>query len=434
MTSINDTHDPKLTSWVVSANDVDGDFPIQNLPMGIFRRAGSNEDFRVGVAIGEQILDVSRALDIGLLKGSGAEACRASQLNRLMGLSRVHWVELRGQLSHLLRSGGPEQKAKSCILAMGDAEMSLPAQIGDFTDFYSSINHATNVGRMFRPDNPLLPNYKYVPIAYHGRSSSICVSGTPTKRPAGQLKAPDQEEPIFDSCRRLDYETELGVFVGPGNPLGSAIPLEDVEEHIFGLCILNDWSARDIQTWEYQPLGPFMAKNFSSTISPWIVSLEALAPYRTSVFKRSEGDPPPLPYLHTNSHEASGGLDINIEVSVLTEKMRKNGDVPQTIGTPNFKGMYWSIFQMLTHHSSNGCNLNPGDLYGTGTISGTTPDTYGSILEACNGGKEPISFPGDERRTFLEDGDEVVMRAWCEGDGRARIGFGECRSIITPAS
>ena len=433
MTSLNDTHDPKLTSWVPSANEIGNDFPIQNLPMGVFRNAGSSGEYRGGVAIGSQILDVGKAFDAGYLKGDAAAACKESTLNTLMGLGREHWVSLRDQLSKLLRSGGNENEGRICLIPMADAEMGVPARIGDFTDFYSSINHATNVGRMFRPDNPLLPNYKYVPIAYHGRSSSIRVSGTPTKRPAGQLKGPDAETPNFDACRRLDYETELGVFVGPGNMLGSAIPLEEAEDHVFGLCILNDWSARDIQTWEYQPLGPFMAKNFSSTISPWIITLEALAPYRSAIFKRPKGDPAPLPYLHTKSHEGSGGLDINIEVAVLTEKMRKNGGQPQIIGAPNFKDMYWSIFQMLAHHSSNGCDLNPGDLYGSGTISGTTPDTYGSILEACNGGKENILFPGDEERTFLEDGDEVVMRAWCDGDNKARIGFGECRSVIVPA-
>ena len=434
MTSLNDTHDPKLTSWVPSANEIGSDFPIQNLPVGVFRNAGSSGEYRGGVAIGSQILDVGKAFDAGYLKGDAAAACKESTLNTLMGLGREHWVSLRDQLSKLLRSGGNEKEGRTCLVPMAEAEMTVPARIGDFTDFYSSINHATNVGRMFRPDNPLLPNYKYVPIAYHGRSSSIRVSGTPTKRPAGQLKGPDAETPNFDACRRLDYETELGVFVGPGNMLGSAIPLEEAEDHVFGLCILNDWSARDIQTWEYQPLGPFMAKNFSSTISPWIVTLEALAPYRSAIFKRPKGDPAPLPYLHTKSHEGSGGLDINIEVAVLTDKMRKNGDLPHVIGAPNFKGMYWSVFQMLAHHSSNGCDLNPGDLYGSGTVSGTTPDTYGSILEACKGGKETILFPGDEERTFLEDGDEVVMRAWCDGDGKARIGFGECRSVIVPAT
>ena len=336
MTSLNDTHDPKLTSWVPSANEIGSDFPIQNLPMGVFRNAGSSGEYRGGVAIGNQILDVGKAFDAGYLKGDAAAACKESTLNTLMGLGREHWVSLRDQLSKLLRSGGNEKEGRTCLVPMAEAEMTVPARIGDFTDFYSSINHATNVGRMFRPDNPLLPNYKYVPIAYHGRSSSIRVSGTPTKRPAGQLKGPDAETPNFDACRRLDYETELGVFVGPGNMLGSAIPLEEAEDHVFGLCILNDWSARDIQTWEYQPLGPFMAKNFSSTISPWIITLEALAPYRSAIFKRPKGDPAPLPYLHTKSHEGSGGLDINIEVAVLTEKMRKNGDQPQIIGAPNF--------------------------------------------------------------------------------------------------
>ncbi len=434
MISLNDTHDPKLTSWVTSANQKSSDFPIQNLPMGIFRRTGSEERFRGGVAIGDQILDVGQAIDAGLLEGNAASACMASSLNQLMAMKHKDWQDLRSQVSRLLRVGGPEEQAQPCLLPMADCEMDLPARVGDFTDFYSSINHATNVGRMFRPDNPLLPNYKYVPIAYHSRTSSIRVSGTPTRRPMGQLKSPDEEQPEFAACRRLDYETELGVFVGPGSELGTSVPLDKAEDHIFGLCILNDWSARDIQTWEYQPLGPFMAKNFCSIISPWVVTLEALAPYRIPVFQRPDEDPIPLPYLNTGNHQTSGGLDIDLEVSVLTDRMRRNGNEPRIIGRPSFKDMYWTIFQMLTHHTSNGCNLNPGDLYGSGTISGATPESYGSILEACKGGKELIDFPNDETRTFIEDGDEVIMRAWCQGKGRARIGFGECRSLIVPSA
>ena len=433
MTLLNETNDPALTSWVTSANHAECDFPIQNLPFGVFRRMGSLENFRGGVAIGDQILDVGAAVDAGLLSGKGAKACKETTLNTLMGLGRPAWSELRGFLSALLRDGGPKEACGSYLVPMADAEMTVPASIGDYTDFYSSINHATNVGKMFRPDNPLLPNYKYVPIAYHGRSSSIRISGTPTKRPMGQLKSPDADMPVFAACKRLDYETELGVYVGPGTELGTTVPLEKSEDHIFGMCILNDWSSRDIQTWEYQPLGPFLAKNFSSTISPWIVTLEALAPYRREVHPRPDGDPAPLSYLTSAEHEANGGLDIRLDVAVATEAMRKNGVAPQTIGAPDFKGMYWTIFQMFTHHTSNGCDFNPGDFYGTGTISGTGPDQCGSILEVCKGGKAVIDFPGGEARTFVEDGDEVIMRAWCEAEGKPRIGFGDCRSVIAPA-
>ena len=433
MIDLNSTHDVTLKSWVDSANEDSTDFPIQNLPLGVFRE-NEKEQFRCGVGIGNFILDISKAAHIGLLSGVGVEACKSSTLNSFMDLGPVDWSEFRANVSALLKLGGPQEEASSCLVSMQEAEMGLPASIGDFTDFYSSINHATNVGSMFRPDNPLLPNYKYVPIAYHGRTSSIRVSGEQTIRPKGQLKPPDAEVPEFGPCKRLDYETELGIFVGSSTKLGTSIDIEEVENHIFGLCILNDWSARDIQTWEYQPLGPFMAKNFSSIISPWVVTLEALAPFRTKVFERPDGDPMPLPYLNSSSHQDFGGLDINIEVAVSTEKMRASNLDPHVIGSPGFKDMYWTIFQMLTHHTSNGCSVNSGDLYGSGTVSGTTSDTYGSILEACKGGKEKIEFPGGETRTFLEDGDEVIMRAWCAGAGKARIGFGECRSIIMPAS
>ena len=312
MTLLNDTNDLALKSWVASANEVGCDFPIQNLPFGVFRRAGSDEAYRGGVAIGDQILDLSAAVAGGLLSGAAAKACEEPTLNTLMSLGRPAWSDLRAQLSAVLREGGRQETGAACLVPMADAEMTVPAKIGDYTDFYSSINHATNVGKMFRPDNPLLPNYKYVPIAYHGRSSSIRISGTPTKRPMGQLKAPDAEMPVFAACKRLDYETELGVYVGPGTALGTTVPLEKAEDHIFGMCILNDWSSRDIQTWEYQPLGPFLAKNFSSTISPWVVTLEALAPYRQEVYSRPDSDPAPLPYLTSKDHEASGGLRYSL--------------------------------------------------------------------------------------------------------------------------
>ena len=437
MAEINETHNPGLKSWVESAN-VDGcDFPIQNLPFGTFIRAGSDDLPRGCVAIGDQILVLTHCLTKGLLTGKAEQAIEAAlgpTLNRLMALGPEHWSALRAQLSALLSAGGAEAELKDALVPMTDIEMCMPVDIGDYTDFYASINHATNVGKLFRPDNPLLPNYKNIPIAYHGRSSSIRISGSPAKRPMGQLKAPDAEAPVVGACQRLDYETELGVFVGPGNDLGESIPIDEAEDHIFGFCVLNDWSARDIQAWEYQPLGPFLAKNFATTISPWIVTMEALAPYQTHVYQRPEGDPQPLSYLTSADHDQVGALDIVLEVAIATEKMRSEGQAPQVIGTPVFKDMYWSVFQMLTHHTMGGCNLQPGDFYGSGTISGTGQDQLGSLLEVTVGGKESIEFPTGETRTFLEDGDEVVMRAWCEKEGAVRIGFGECRSIILPAT
>jgi fumarylacetoacetase len=436
MTQLNGTHDPSLKSWVASANEPGCDFPIQNLPFGMFKRTNTDTPPRGCIAIGDQILVLAHVLAKGLLCDKAeraAEAALGPTLNPLMALGSDHWSDLRSQLSHLLKEGGEEDALKDTLIPMSEVVMCMPADIGDYTDFYSSINHATNVGRLLRPDNPLLPNYKHIPIAYHGRSSSIRVSGTPSKRPKGQLKAPDAELPVFTACKRLDYETELGVFVGPGNSLGETIALDDAEDHIFGFCVLNDWSARDIQAWEYVPLGPFLAKNFATTISPWIVTMEAMAPYRQEVTPRPDGDPVPLAYLTSEAHEQSGGLDINLDVAIATPKMQENGDAPFVIGSPVFKDMYWSVFQMLTHHASGGCNFQPGDFYGSGTISGTEKDQLGSLLEASVGGMQEITFPTGETRTFLEDGDEVVMRAWCDKDGAARIGFGECRSIILPA-
>jgi fumarylacetoacetase len=311
--------------------------------------------------------------------------------------------------------------------------MRLPAQIGDYTDFYASIFHATNVGKMLRPDNPLMPNYKHIPIAYHGRASSIVVSGENCKRPVGQTKAPDADMPSFGPSVAFDYETEIGFYVGPGNPLGQPVSIDEAEDHIFGLCILNDWSARDIQAWEYQPLGPFLAKSFASHVSPWVVTLEALAPFRGAAFRRPGGDPASLPYLSSGANEAEGGFDVNIEVSIASEQMRKEDTDPVTLAVTNMQNLYWTIFQMLTHHTSNGCNLRPGDMMGTGTISGPSEDTLGSILEITKRGTEPVKLPTGEERKFLGDGDELVMHAWCERDGARSIGFGECRAVIEGA-
>jgi fumarylacetoacetase len=437
MINLNETHNPDLKSWVISANVSGTDFPIQNLPFGIFKPKGHSEAPRSCVAIGDYILTLEDCLVLGFFTGkakTAAEAALGPTLNSLMALGFEYWSDLRHQLSALLGEGGPKVELEAVLISISEVEMCMPADIGDYTDFYSSINHATNVGRLFRPDNPLLPNYKHIPIAYHGRASSIRVTGTPSKRPLGQLKIKNEDAPSLGPCKRLDYETELGVFVGPGNELGETISLDDAADHIFGFCLLNDWSARDIQAWEYQPLGPFLAKNFSTTISPWIVTLEALAPYRQKMYQRPDGDPKPLPYLTSDDHEKNGGLDINLEVAISTPKMQKNGDSPHVIGSPVFKDMYWSVFQMLTHHASGGCNLRPGDFYGSGTISGTEKDQLGSLLEVTAGGNNTIQFPTGETRTFLEDGDEVIMRAWCHKDGVARIGFGECRSVILPAT
>jgi fumarylacetoacetase len=326
-----------------------------------------------------------------------------------------------------------EAVADEILVAQSDVTMRLPAQIGDYTDFYASIFHATNVGMMLRPDNPLMPNYKHIPIAYHGRASSIVISGETCKRPVGQTKAPDADVPSFGPSMAFDYETEIAFYVGPGNPLGQPVPLGEAEDHIFGLSILNDWSARDIQAWEYQPLGPFLAKSFASHVSPWVVTLEALAPFRCAAYDRPVDDPTPLPYLASPANESEGGFDVKIEVSIASEQMRKDGTAPHTLAVTNMQNLYWTIFQMLTHHTSNGCNLRPGDMMGTGTISGQSEDALGSILEITKRGANPVALPSGEERKFLGDGDELIMRAWCKRDGARGIGFGECRAAIEGA-
>jgi fumarylacetoacetase len=428
------THDSSLRSWVESANDAGTEFPIQNLPYGVFRRKRDAVSPHVGVAIGDQILDLGLSLRAGVFSGAAlvaAQACEASTLNKLMSLGRSHWSALRKSLSALLmENSGKEGRLSSALVPMNEAEMFLSAQVGDYTDFYASIFHATNVGSMFRPTNPLLPNYKYVPIGYHGRASSIVVSGTDIKRPAGQLKSDQQNQPTFASVRALDYELEIGAFVGTGNEIGQPIPISEAEEHLFGICILNDWSARDIQTWEYQPLGPFLAKNFATTVSPWVVTMEALAPFRVPAFVRPAGDPAPLPYLSSPDDERYGGIDLKLEVYLSTQQMREKIISPFMVSKGNFSDLYWTIAQMLTHHASNGCNLCPGDLLGTGTISGPTKDSRGCLLELTRRGSEPIILPTGEERGFLQDGDEIVMCGYCEKQGAARIGLGECRGVI----
>jgi len=436
MTHLNETHDVSLRSWVTSANTAETDFPLQNLPFGVFRRAGSHENFRGGVAIGEMILDLAAVHASGVLSGVAAQAagaCSASSLNAFMAMGSEAWSALRLALSRALRTGATAESAlQACLVPQAQAEYAVPAHIGDYTDFYTSIYHATAVGRLFRPDNPLLPNYKWVPIGYHGRSSSIGVSGQEFVRPISQVLPPGSERPSVGPSKRLDYELELGVFIGTGNTRGSRISVTAADAHVFGLCLLNDWSARDVQAWEYQPLGPFLAKNFASTISPWIVTLEALAPYRVG-WTRAAEDPQPLPYLTSAALQTEGALDVQLEVWLQTAKMNAQGDAGTRLSQSSFKHAYWTISQMVAHHTVNGCNLQSGDLLGTGTQSGPTPSEAGSMLELSAGGKQPIQLPNGETRTFLEDGDTVIMRGRCERAGAARIGFGEVRGTVLPA-
>ena len=443
---INETHDARLRSWVDAANDDKSDFPIQNLPYGVFRRVGrggkGGEDFHGGVAIGDQILDLAAARKTSLFSGDAAEAASlaaGSSLNALMDADPALVSALRLALSRLLREDSPlEGRARACLVPMKEAEMGVPAQIGDYTDFFASVYHATNTGSMFRPDNPLLPNYKHVPIAYHGRASSIRVGSMAAPqafpRPLGQTKPADAPGPLFGPAKRLDYELEVGMWVGRGNPLGTRVPISEAEEHIFGLCLLNDWSARDVQAWEYQPLGPFLAKNFASTISPWIVTTEALAPFRAPAFARPAGDPQPLPYLDSEENRASGGVDMQLEVLLLTAQMRATGAEPVRLSASNFRDSYWTMRQMLTHHTVGGCDLHAGDFFGSGTMSGPGKDQFGSLLELSWGGKNPITLPDGEKRTFLEDGDTLILKAQCQREGYARIGFGDCAGTVLPAA
>ncbi|WP_119153586.1 fumarylacetoacetase [Caldimonas tepidiphila] len=433
MYELNETHDAGLRSWVESANAPDTDFPLQNLPFAVYRRQGSHEPLRGGVAIGDQILDLNAAATAGAFEGEAAVAARVAggeTLNALMALGPRAWSALRLALSRALREGFDTQKTLSaCLLPQAQAEYGVPASIGDYTDFYTSVHHATNIGRQFRPDNPLLPNYKWVPIGYHGRVSSIGVSGQAFPRPMGQTLPPGALQPEFGPCKRLDYELEIGIFVGPGNVAGEPIPIAEAEAHVFGVCLLNDWSARDIQAWEYQPLGPFLSKNFATTLSPWIVTLEALAPFRMP-FSRPADDPQPLPYLDASSDRARGALDLQLEVHLQSQNMREQGLAPKRLTHTSYRHAYWTISQLVAHHTINGCNLKPGDLFGSGTLSGPTLDQAGALIELTKGGKEPIVMPDGQMRTYLEDGDTVILKGWCERPGVRRIGFGECRGTV----
>jgi fumarylacetoacetase len=434
MTLLNDTHDPSLKSWLAAANE-GSDFPLQNLPYGVFRRAGSNEAWRGGVAIGDQIVDLESLATTGLCTGLAGDAiqlaARAS-LNAFMAKGPTAWSAARATLSSALRSGASHQsKVHACLLPQAEAEYAVPAQIGDYTDFYSSIHHARNVGRLFRPDNPLFPNYRWVPIGYHGRSSSVVISEQPVRRPWGQTAPKADGNPTLQPCGRLDYELELGVFVGPGNALGEPIRMDDAESHMFGLCLLNDWSARDVQAWEYQPLGPFLAKSFATSISPWIVSLEALAPFRMPL-TREAGEPAPLPYLSSPENAAQGAFDIQLQVWLETVAMRERGASPKLLSQTSFRHAYWTLAQLVTHHTVNGCNLRPGDLLGTGTQSGPGPLELGSLMELTQSGTRPLELDG-ETRGFLQDGDRVTFRAFCERPGASKLGFGTLRAEVLPA-
>lgn len=437
--TLDGTHDPALRSWVDSAHGDSTDFPMQNLPLGAFQPS-ENAAARLGVAIGDRILDLFAAREAGLLDGlriDMVEACGAESLTPLFATGRSGLTALRERVSTLLRAESPEGARARGIVGLtvlqGDVEMALPAVIGDYTDFYASIDHATNVGSMFRPDNPLLPNYRHVPIGYHGRASSIVVSGTPVRRPHGQTAAKPEGPPVFGPSARMDYELEVGAFVAGGNGLGASIPLADAERHIAGLVLVNDWSARDLQAWEYQPLGPFLAKNFATTVSPWVVTLDALAPFRIPARPRGADEPEPLPYLTDATNRAQGGFALTLEVWLRTAQMCEDGESAVRLSHGDFSRMYWTLGQMLAHHASGGCNLRPGDLLASGTVSGPTKDSRGSMLELSWRGSEPITLPNGETRAFLADGDEVILRGWCERPGAARIGLGECRGVLLPA-
>ena len=421
-------------SWVESANHPETDFPVENLPFGIYEGDGAG---RIGLAIGDRILDLACCADMGLLErlpGSVVRACRrGGDLNQLAARGSAAGRQVRRRAAELLTNPEYREKLAPTMVAQKDVRMLPPFRVCDYTDFYASIHHATNVGRLFRPDNPLMPNYKYVPVGYHGRASSIVVSGETVRRPRGQVMSPEAAAPVYMPTRALDYELEMGIFVAEGNELGQPIPLERAEERMFGMCLVNDWSARDMQSWEYQPLGPFLAKSFATTVSPWVVMLDALAPFRAPAYARPEGDPAPLGYLSSEVDRERGGFDVQLEVWLWTARMRELDQPPARVSRGNLRTLYWTPAQMLTHQTSNGCNTRPGDLLATGTVSGAQADSVGCLLERTKRGAEPLELPNGERRGFLEDGDEVILRAWCEREGYSRIGFGECRGVVEAA-
>ncbi len=430
---INETHDPNLESWVESANDHATDFPIQNLPFCVFTH--SDQTARIGVGIGDFVLDLNFAVELFDLDRELADQCKGATIDALLELDVASRTELRSGLSKFLSRENQSITAHKIILdellfPQTEVEYLKPATIRNYTDFYCSIFHATNIGGMFRPDNPLLPNYKHIPIGYHGRASSVVISSTPVKRPSGQTNPNDAPNPIFGKSNSLDYELELGAFVAQGNTLGEPVNIDDAERYLFGLCLVNDWSARDIQRWEYQPLGPFLAKSFATSISPFVVTMEALAPFRVPAFEREPGDPQPLPYLQSDDTKNSGGINLNLEVFLSSQKMREENLAPLKLSRGNARDLYWTMSQMLTHHASNGCNLQAGDLIASGTISGAAKNSLGSLIELTWRGTEPLNLPNGEVRKFLEDGDEIIMTGSCEREGFRRIGFGNCRGII----
>lgn len=429
--STNESHAADLTSWVKSAQG-HADFPIQNLPLGVF--SPQQQGPRIGTAIGDAILDLTGcASDAMFPSASLTASLQHSRLNALMALPSEQRQLMRHQLSRFLSDPQYRDALTPHLYPQAECVMHLPAHIGDFTDFYVGLHHAENIGRQFRPDNPLLPNYKHIPIGYHGRASSVRPSGVDVRRPSGQRKAVDEDFPRFEPSQRLDYELELGVWIGEGNELGLPIAINNAAQHFAGLCLLNDWSARDFQAWEYQPLGPFLAKNFHSSISPWVITAEALAPYRIAQPPRAAGDPSPLPYLTDSDDQSHGALAIQLSVHLLTEKMRQAGEAPALLSQGPASNMYWTIHQIITHHASNGCNLMAGDLMGTGTISAPDISGFGSLMELSTGGKQPFLLPNGEQRSFVEDGDEVILRAFAAAPGFATIGFGECRARVLPA-
>jgi fumarylacetoacetase len=441
MAALNHTHDAAARSWLASANAVHCDFPVQNLPLAVFRRRGGTEAFRGGAAIGDQVLDLAALAGAGLLHGAAqaaCEACARATLNTYMGLGGSAWQALRHGLFALLRAdanAATQQKVRACLVPQADVEYGLHAQIGDYTDFYTSIHHATNVGKLIRPDNPLSANFKWLPIAYHGRASSVRVgqAGFGFRRPMGQGVPPGAQEPVYGPCARLDFELEMGFYIGPGNALGAPVAIEQAEEQIVGMVLLNDWSARDHQFWEMTPLGPFLGKNFCTTVSPWLVSMEALAPFRLP-FSRPAGDPLPMAYLDGAKNRAQGSIDVQLEVRIDTPQHQDQRVEASRITATSFRHQYWTPAQMVAQHTVGGCNLQPGDLLGTGTISGPTAGEAGAIVELSKGGREAITLQGTgEQRTFLQDGDTVILRGWCEAAGRARIGFGHCRGTVLPA-
>jgi fumarylacetoacetase len=427
---VDHSHDPKLRSWVAGADD-HADFPVQNLPLGVF----SNGDLRprIATAIGDYVLDLAGLSADGHLPVEMAEALRQPSLNALFAAPASARLALRHRLCDLLVDGAQQGKVTPHLYPAGDCQMQLPAQIGDYTDFYVGIHHARNIGAQFRPDNPLLPNYKHIPIGYHGRASSVRASGIPVVRPNGQTKAPDADAPIFGPTRRLDFELELGLWIGAGNDLGRPIGMADAAQHMAGLCLLNDWSARDIQGWEYVPLGPFLAKNFLTSVSPWVITTEALAPFRMAQAPRDGDDSAPLPYLMDAADQAGGALAIELQVEISTLAMRAAGLASQIISRSDARHMYWTFAQMVAHHTSNGCNLQAGDLLGSGTISGPTPDSLGSLMEMSRGGAVPVKLGNGETRSFLADGDEVTLSGRAMADGARSIGFGRCSGVVVRA-